>query len=110
MLAGVDVEAAFSAMGRRGLARTRDVVRGLRALKVPCADALVPLRRAQGFTPAGIARMASSDKRRGHWVVWLGDGYLDPADGQFYEAEDFARDVAAAGWRLVSLLPVGVSV
>lgn len=107
ILAGVEVEESCRAVGKRGPTRTRDVVRGLRALGVECADRLLPLRQVRGLVPTAVVRMVKAGRRTGHWVVWRLGRYEDPADGLVWAPEDFTAEAALHGWRAVSVLPVG---
>lgn len=107
MVAGVSVEEACVAVGKRGATTAAELVRGLRRLGVACADGLVLVRRMEGFAPLAIARLSRAKPHTaGHWVVWADGYFMDPADGGTFRPEDFTCLLSAWGWRLTSILQV----
>jgi|SRR5665213_1220751 len=85
MAAGVSLKRSIKAVGHERSTHTSDLIRGLRALGVECADKLVRIcRRRPHFPPRAIIaihRPAVKGERReaGHWMVaWDGE-IIDPA-------------------------------
>lgn len=104
MLAGVSVEAAMRATGKRGSTRTTDVVRGLQTLGLRCGGRLVPAPRVRGLVPTALVRCSLLGRSGWHWVVWHHGRFYDPMWGTVEDAEDFASRLGP--WRITSMLPV----
>jgi hypothetical protein len=85
MAAGVSLDRAIEAVGHRlrGGTSTKEVVRGLRALGVPCADRLHVVSRARHILPKRailVLHRPLGSKRPAHWhwiLLWDGTIY-DP--------------------------------
>lgn len=106
MLATATVEAVCMAIGTGGPTRTHQLVAGLRAFGLKCGPRLLPLRQVKGLNTRAIAKLTPAKGGGGHWVLWLGSGYIDPMVGLLYGPEEFTQLAARLGYRVTSLLPV----
>lgn len=66
------------------------------------------LERVPGFVPCGIVYVSPiRGERVGHWVLWVGDGYICPKLGEM-EPEEAVAHWASHGAAPESILPVEV--
>lgn len=103
MAASVSLERSIEAVGRSGATHTADIVRGLRALGVSCADRLVRISRKRPNLPRRaivvILRPAVMYERRAqsHWMLtW--DGKIYDPGGRWPDGYD--------KWRMTSYLEI----
>lgn len=103
MAAGVSIKRATEAVGhgRKGGTKTRQIVTGLRALGLRCADRCRPLgRKKPAFPRRGLLAIYRQNGNRRcarfHWMLtWDGEIY-DPA----------GRWPDYPGWRITSYLEI----
>lgn len=98
MAAGVSLDRAIEAIGHKSISgtNTRDLVRGLRALGLPCADRCRVLGRLKPVLPRR-GMLVVGTKKYGHWMLtW---------DGVIYDPGGMWPD-GYAGWKISSYLEI----
>jgi len=82
MLASCGIEVATAVIGKKGKTRTRDIIKGLRAFGIRCAEKRKRCSLKRALPDIGILfiNFDSGKKGYGHWIVKHGDTYYDPAD------------------------------
>lgn len=98
VIAGVSLEVAQNAVGKRGGTSTKDLAKGLRSLGFDCPDKCQRSPRPQ----LGIGHLKDPNRRSGwHWVVVDGDKIYDGIYGNPDGTVKWKK-----GWKLTSYLPV----
>jgi hypothetical protein len=106
MVAGVTLDESVSAVGHKHGTYTREIVKALRALGVPCPDRLRRVSRVRPVLPqraiVAVVKWATRPdgkrkQRRAHWMVaW---------DGVIYDPEDsWPALYERNGWTITSYL------
>ena len=75
MIAGISLEEAILAVGKRGLTTTKDIAQALRKLGFGCADRVT---RYNGRLGSELCLCVVESK---HWVVYKDGLFYDPAFG-----------------------------
>jgi len=98
VIAGVTLEEAIKAIGKKGSTTTKQLVCGLRKLGWNCPDRCKKMPKP----PLGIAQLKSPTRKSGwHWVVVDGDKIYDGCNGN---PDGTVRWIN--GERITSYLPV----
>lgn len=97
MAAGVSLDRSIEIIGHSHGTWTRDVIRGLRALGVGCADRLHRVSRKMPVLPRRCLVAVQSPRRKlEHWMLSWDGVMLDPA----------GRWPALQGWTITSYLEI----
>lgn len=86
MAAGVGVKRAIDAVGKDGATRTRDIIRGLRALGLNCADRMRRTAQNRALPPRCIVHICWR-RRYGHWMLYW-DGHVYDPGGAYPDGYD----------------------
>jgi len=100
MASGVSLDRACEAVGHRNGTTTKEIVKALRELGVPCGEKLKRISRKRPALPKrGIVAICQPGKRyKWHWIlVWDGE-MIDPAGlwPKYYDK-----------WKMTSFLEIG---
>lgn len=98
-LAGVTLEQAIEAVGKKGYTRTKDIKTGLQRLGIE-----TDTRRRVGVPEDGetaVLWFVSEHHKHAHWVIWHNSKFYDPASGVHRKIPRWLRH-----WILMSHLKV----
>lgn len=84
MATGISLQDSIDEFGSKGATRTKQLVAVLRRRGVKCDDRLRLIGQNRTLPANCIIKMKFVGRAMGHWILKLGDLYLDPAFGAAY--------------------------
>lgn len=102
VIAEVSVEAAATAIGKKGATSSKDLAKGLQALGFTCPTRCRKYILGRKLPDLAIGHLTDPNRRSGwHWVVIDGDKIYDGISGNPDGTVNWKPE-----WRITSYLPV----
>ena len=102
VIAGVTLDVAANAIGKKGSTTTKDLAKGLRTFGYECTDRCIRVDANKPRPALAIGHLTIPKRRSGwHWVVLDGDKIYD---GLFGNPDGTVN--WKPGWKITSYLPV----
>lgn len=103
VIAGVSVEEAEKAIGKKGATKAKELATGLRKLGYQCPDRCIRFTAKTPISPLAIGHLTDPKRKSGwHWIVIDGERIYDGISG----SPDGLTVRYPKSWKITSYLPV----